>query len=200
MTTETTAPESAPQLHPPTVPVDYQYEVAIINEECAEVGQIVGKIFRFGWASHNPDTGRANYDLLHDEMGDVEAAIEFGVKRGAFDRKKIAQAKKEKLAKLKSVAPPAMRVTSGSTLVHHQNAHNESRSAIIVMAFMVALLVLAFLFGRSMGDQEAKEESRIDTTVAAQECYAAAIAKIPPGKAAKPADVSTCDALATQAQ
>ena len=91
MPPEDDAPIGAPTTpaadrHPDTVPVEHQYEVALINEECGEVCQMVGKTMRFGWQSYHPnDPLKTNYDLLHEEMGDGQerAATDDGDPWGA---------------------------------------------------------------------------------------------------------------------
>jgi NTP pyrophosphatase (non-canonical NTP hydrolase) len=53
--------------------------LALLLEECGEVIQVIGKIQRHGYLSHDP-TSQAQYppnnrDLLAKELGDVLAAI-----------------------------------------------------------------------------------------------------------------------------
>ena len=47
----------------------------LVQEECAELIQIISKIQRHGLFSHHPDTGEQNLHLLHREIGDVMAAL-----------------------------------------------------------------------------------------------------------------------------
>lgn len=58
----------------------YQMELlGILQEECAEVIQIISKIRRFGIASFNPaleEDHETNQDLLNLEVGDVLALID----------------------------------------------------------------------------------------------------------------------------
>lgn len=56
----------------------YQMELlGILQEECAEVIQIISKIRRFGIDSYNPtDPNVTNMDLLNLEIADVQALIE----------------------------------------------------------------------------------------------------------------------------
>ncbi len=52
--------------------------LALLAEECGEVIQIVGKILRHGYESHNPydaDAG-TNRQMLEKEIGDLSAAID----------------------------------------------------------------------------------------------------------------------------
>jgi NTP pyrophosphatase (non-canonical NTP hydrolase) len=52
--------------------------LGILQEECAEVIQIISKIRRFGIDSHNPYSivQKTNRELLVDELGDVRAIIQ----------------------------------------------------------------------------------------------------------------------------
>lgn len=57
----------------------YQMELlGILQEECAEVIQIISKIRRFGIDSYNPteDPNVTNMDLLNLEIADVQALVE----------------------------------------------------------------------------------------------------------------------------
>ena len=51
--------------------------LAILAEECGEVIQVIGKILRHGYSSHNPnDTQRvSNRGLLAKELGDLDWII-----------------------------------------------------------------------------------------------------------------------------
>ena len=204
MSTDTPT-ETIAERHPDTVPVEHQYEVALINEECAEVCQQVGKTLRFGWQSYHPnDPLKTNYDLLHDEMGDVQAAIEFGIARGAFDTKKIAASKKSKLAKLKAIAPPPMYVTRGSVI--GREIPNESKAAIWFFVLMIAVIFAVGFFSYQQGKRsvvppvivqsEIQPGIKADPkTETAQECYERLMKSIQSGKSSKPADLSECKGL-----
>jgi hypothetical protein len=48
--------------------------LAILNEECAEVSQIIGKILRFGYESRFPADGKSNKERLQEELRDVLVA------------------------------------------------------------------------------------------------------------------------------
>lgn len=52
--------------------------LALLGEECAEVGKMVGKITRHGYASRNPtiNDGPTNREALEREIGDVLHAID----------------------------------------------------------------------------------------------------------------------------
>jgi len=53
-------------------------------EECGEVLQATGKVFRFGMANHSPSRGLTNAEHLLNELRDLEIAIE-GVKTDVED-------------------------------------------------------------------------------------------------------------------
>ncbi len=92
--------------HPQARPVDFQYETALLAEECGEVTQIIGKSLRFGWQSYDPaNPSVTNLDLLHDEVGDVLAAIQLATDRGLLNGARLDARKAEKTAKLNVVAP-----------------------------------------------------------------------------------------------
>lgn len=52
-----------------------QEALDLLQEECAEIIQIISKIRRFGFDSYSPfdEKKRTNLSLLLDEMGDYEA-------------------------------------------------------------------------------------------------------------------------------
>lgn len=65
--------------------------LAILMEECAEVQQVIGKILRHGWNSHNPfDKDKTpNRLILTRELGDLMFAIDLMVRRKDIDRDEI---------------------------------------------------------------------------------------------------------------
>ena len=72
----------------------------ITQEECAEVTQAISKIFRFGFDSVHPVTGKSNMDSLQEEVGDLLAMIDILVEKCIISDSSInaaRQAKKEKL-------------------------------------------------------------------------------------------------------
>jgi hypothetical protein len=48
----------------------------ILNEELHEVGQIIGKILRFGYGSNHPLGGPINRNLLEYELGHLQYMID----------------------------------------------------------------------------------------------------------------------------
>ena len=83
-------------------PRDFEY-MGILQEECAEVIQIISKINRFGLYSSNPfeENAKNNQQQLIDEVGDVYALIQKLEERGLFTREQIEQRAEYKHAKLK---------------------------------------------------------------------------------------------------
>lgn len=83
-------------------PRDQEY-MGILQEECAEVIQIISKINRFGLYSSNPfiDGSKNNQQLLIDEVGDVFALIQKLEERGLFTREQIEARAAYKHDKLK---------------------------------------------------------------------------------------------------
>lgn len=57
--------------------------LALLSEECNEVGQIIGKILRHGLHSCHPDNpGVTNATMLEKEIADVHAAIDILIRDG----------------------------------------------------------------------------------------------------------------------
>lgn len=67
--------------------------LAILAEECGEVIQIVGKVLRHGYSSHNPrsDSHISNRGLLAKEIGDLEWIIALIMKEGDVSEGAVAQ-------------------------------------------------------------------------------------------------------------
>jgi NTP pyrophosphatase (non-canonical NTP hydrolase) len=72
--------------------------IRIMQEEAAEVIQVVSKICRFGIDSY---TGRSNRDQLAAEIGDIVAMIDLAVEHGIVDRNAIVAAAARKREKLR---------------------------------------------------------------------------------------------------
>lgn len=66
-------------MHEEFIREDYDSSLAHLLEECGEVVQIIGKIYRFGLYSYNPlvpeSDQKSNVALLHEEIEDLQAAI-----------------------------------------------------------------------------------------------------------------------------
>jgi hypothetical protein len=75
----------------------------LVQEECAEVIQIISKIRRFGFDSYNPyDTERkTNQHLLNDELGDLCLLIRYLTDREIVDPDHIEDRIAWKIEKLK---------------------------------------------------------------------------------------------------
>lgn len=54
---------------------DQAERLALLVEELAEAGQVVGKILRHGYASRHPKGGPNNRELLEIELADVLYAV-----------------------------------------------------------------------------------------------------------------------------
>lgn len=68
--------------------------LSLLLEECGEVVQIIGKIQRHGYESHNPkakgeDAGEKNRERLERECGDVRHAMIRLCAAGDLDKDKI---------------------------------------------------------------------------------------------------------------
>lgn len=154
-------PETVPTEHPyaPTQPVEFQYELAVLNEECGEVAQMVGKTLRFGWDSSSPfDPDKTNLELLHEEVGDVLAAAEFAAQRGMLDTKVLAARKKKKLDKLHRLAPGPMRAMAPLSIHSPQKKPVEHVALAIVLTFVLALAGGAFALGQASGRAEVSSQ------------------------------------------
>lgn len=75
--------------------------LGILSEEMAEVIQVIGKILRHGYESHNPldENSLSNRENLEKEIGDVELAIYMmaeaaDVYRNNIDKARIKKGKK----------------------------------------------------------------------------------------------------------
>jgi len=74
----------------------------IAQEECAEVTQAISKVFRFGFDSVHPSTGKTNKQSLEEEVGDLLAMIDIMVEKCIISDWSINSARKAKREKLKT--------------------------------------------------------------------------------------------------
>lgn len=76
--------------------------LGLLQEECAEVIQIVSKVRRFGYDSQNPydPSGKSNLTLLKDEVGDVLAILKLLLQEGNLKKEEIDERVDWKLQKL----------------------------------------------------------------------------------------------------
>lgn len=74
----------------------------LMQEECAEIIQIISKIRRFGFSSHHPDDSerRTNLLLFNDEVGDFELLKRYLRDMGVINSDHISQRVKYKTSKL----------------------------------------------------------------------------------------------------
>lgn len=75
--------------------------LVILQEECAEVSQVISKIHRYGLYSYNPITHESNDKLLHKEIGDLLCMIDLCIEQSLLDQQTLEEQKKLKRAKLK---------------------------------------------------------------------------------------------------
>ena len=64
----------------------------LLQEECAEIIQIISKIRRFGFGSYNPydpEPRKTNLQLLNDELGDFKLLYDQLLRRGVVDEDQI---------------------------------------------------------------------------------------------------------------
>lgn len=81
---------------------DKQSEIlCITQEECAEVTQVISKIFRFGMESKHPNDLLNNRERLEEEIGDLHAMIDLMIENKIIFNDKIDIARKAKYEKLK---------------------------------------------------------------------------------------------------
>ena len=73
----------------------------ILQEECAEVIQMVSKIRRFGLDEMHLKDGETNRFLLNEEIGDLMCCIDILVDNGIINQTDIKIAKGKKIEKLK---------------------------------------------------------------------------------------------------
>jgi NTP pyrophosphatase (non-canonical NTP hydrolase) len=77
------------------------HEIMLITqEECAEVTQAISKIFRFGFSSKHPVTGKSNLESLEEEIGDLLCMIDLLLGEHVIDGGNVMQAKVRKSEKL----------------------------------------------------------------------------------------------------
>lgn len=76
--------------------------LVILQEECAEVSQVVSKIHRYGLYSYNPITQEANDELLHKEVGDLLCMIDLCIEQNILSAEVLNEQKLKKREKLKT--------------------------------------------------------------------------------------------------
>jgi hypothetical protein len=74
--------------------------LSIGQEECAEVIQIISKIFRFGFDAKHPEQVMNNRERLEEEVGDLRCMINLMISRGIIREEYVTQAENKKFEKL----------------------------------------------------------------------------------------------------
>ncbi len=74
--------------------------LTIVQEECAEVIQVISKVKRFGIDNTHLKSGITNRARLTEEVGDLLAVLDILLDE-AVDKKEIEEAKKAKREKLR---------------------------------------------------------------------------------------------------
>jgi NTP pyrophosphatase (non-canonical NTP hydrolase) len=73
----------------------------ILQEECAEVSQVICKIRRFGIDQINYHSEKTQRETLEMEIGDLQCLINLAIEYKIVDHKQIKKAIKAKKQKLK---------------------------------------------------------------------------------------------------
>lgn len=76
--------------------------LCILQEECAEVSQVVCKIRRFGIDEINYHSNKSQQETLEDEIGDLLCLIDIAIERKMLNLDRLYQAKTNKREKLKT--------------------------------------------------------------------------------------------------
>jgi NTP pyrophosphatase (non-canonical NTP hydrolase) len=76
--------------------------LCILQEECAEVSQVVCKIRRFGIDEINYHSNKSQQETLEDEIGDLLCLIDIAIERKMLNLDRLYQAKQNKREKLKT--------------------------------------------------------------------------------------------------
>lgn len=161
------------ETYPASAPIPFQYELAVIGEECGEVVQMVGKIMRFGLESYSPEDAdrRTNHQLLHDEVGDILAAVDFATERGLLDSETLMTRKFAKRRKMHAMAPNTVRPANPIyTAPASETKAVHPAIPITVLALILGMFIAVFFIGRETvanGDSALRQRA-IDAT---QVCY-----------------------------
>ena len=74
----------------------------ITQEECAEVTQAISKIFRFGFSSVHPVSGKTNQQSLEEEVGDLLCMVDIMMEKCIISDSNVNAARIAKREKLKT--------------------------------------------------------------------------------------------------
>lgn len=83
------------------LPNDETERLALLMEEAAEVQQVIGKIFRHGYASTHPDGGPNNRSLLEKELGHLVYAIDLMIDKKDIGHEEICTSAERKWMSVK---------------------------------------------------------------------------------------------------
>jgi NTP pyrophosphatase (non-canonical NTP hydrolase) len=170
-TTPQTPPSDATSsgVYPDSQPIPFQYELAVIGEECGEVMQMVGKTMRFGLDSYSPvdPTKRTNHQLLHDEIGDILAGVEFATERGLLDRETLVNRMFAKRKKLHAMAPNPILPTA-TVFETPKSVHPAVPITTICLLLLVGIAIF-FLARETVQPNDTAMKEKITTATAA--CY-----------------------------
>ena len=75
--------------------------LCILQEECAEVSQVICKIRRFGIDEINYNSNKSQQETLEEEIGDLWCLIDIAIERKMLNLDRLYQAKQNKREKLK---------------------------------------------------------------------------------------------------
>lgn len=80
--------------------------LGLLQEECAEIIQIISKIRRFGFNSYSPVDPKmvTNYQLLNDEVGDFETLKTYLINANILDQSLLLARMRFKSEKLKGTS------------------------------------------------------------------------------------------------
>lgn len=73
----------------------------ILQEECAEVSQVISKIRRFGIDQINYHSDKTQRETLEMELGDLQCLINLAIEYKIVEKKNIDRSVKHKRKKLK---------------------------------------------------------------------------------------------------
>jgi len=80
---------------------DVNQNLVILMEECAETIKVASKILRFGIDNFSPSEDKLNFEVLEQEIGDVQAMVDILVENNiGISKEGIEEARQKKIRKL----------------------------------------------------------------------------------------------------
>lgn len=80
---------------------DVNQNLVILMEECAEIIKVASKILRFGIDNHSPSEDKLNFEVLEQEIGDVQAMVSILIENNiGVTEEGIEKARQKKINKL----------------------------------------------------------------------------------------------------